>query len=105
MWLTAAILASIVIKEIILTIIYITRLFFISTLKHLGHLLFYACDTGCGSSGAPVFKVVNEQVQLIALHRGYWENRNFNFGTLITKVIEHVKNGGSPTGKYGQVLT
>ena len=74
-------------------------------IKRLGHLLFYSCDTDGGSSGAPVFKVVNEQVQLIALHRASWVKNNFNFGTLITKVIEHVKNGGPPASEYNQVLT
>ena len=58
--------------------------------------MFYACDTDVGSSGAPVFKVVNEELKLVALHRAYWGVNNFNFGTLITKVIEHIKNGGLP---------
>jgi len=58
-----------------------------------GHLLFYSCDTDGGSSGAPVCKVVNKQLQVIALHRGSWEGVKFNFGTLITEVIRHANQG------------
>ena len=69
-------------------------------MKHLGHLLFYSCDTDAGSSGAPVFKVVDGEIRLIALHRGGWCNADFNFGTLITKVMEHIKNGGQAPREY-----
>ena len=69
-------------------------------MKHLGHLLFYHCDTDAGSSGAPVFKVVDGEIRLIALHRAHWGDRKFNFGTLITDVIEHIKNGRSVAGEY-----
>lgn len=62
-------------------------------MKHLGHLLFYSCDTDGGSSGAPVVKVVSKRLQVIALHRGSWGGVKFNFGTLITKVLQHVMNG------------
>ena len=62
--------------------------------------MFYACDTDVGSSGAPVFKVVNEELKLVALHRAYWGDNKFNFGTLITKVIEHIKNGGPAACEY-----
>ena len=55
--------------------------------------MFYSCDTDGGSSGAPVCKVVNKQLQVIALHRGHWEGVNFNFGTLINEVIRHVNQG------------
>ena len=74
-------------------------------LKHLDHLLFYGCGTDCGSSGAPVFKVVNGQIQLIALHRGRWVGNRLKFGTLITKVLDHVKYDGPPAREYDQVFT
>ena len=51
-----------------------------------------------------MFKVVNEQVQLIALHRGYWGANNFNSGTIITKVIDHV-NGRPPAREYDYVAS
>ena len=59
----------------------------------IGHLLFYSCDTDGGSSGAPVFKVANKRLQVLALHRGSWEGVKFNFGTLITEVLRHAKKG------------
>ena len=64
----------------------------ISTYKHLDHLLFYSCDTDGGSSGAPVLKVVNKELRVIALHRGSWQDVKFNFGTLITDIVHHVKS-------------
>ena len=73
-------------------------------MKYLGHLLFYYCDTDGGSSGGPVFKVVNKQLQLIALHRAYWGDKSqFNFGTLITRVIDHV-SGGPAAREYISLL-
>ena len=66
--------------------------------------MFYSCDTDVGSSGAPVFKVVNGEIKLIALHRGSWQGAQFNFGTLITKVIEHIKNGGPAAGECELVV-
>ena len=72
-------------------------------MKCLGHLLFYHCDTDGGSSGGPVFKVVNKQLQLIALHRAHWGDNKFNFGTLITKVIDHV-SGGPAACEYVSLL-
>ena len=65
-------------------------------MKCLGHLLFYHCDTDGGSSGAPVFKVVNKELRVIALHRAHWGDNKFNFGTLITDVIKHVYGVPSP---------
>ena len=70
------------------------NLFKFYAVKHLGHLLFYVCDTGLGSGGAPLFKVVNKELRLIGLHRGKWRDFQFKFGTVITKVIEHIRNGG-----------
>ena len=54
--------------------------------------MFYSCDTDGGSSGAPVFKVVNKELRVIAVHRGSWQNVKFNFGTLITDIVRHVNN-------------
>ena len=59
----------------------------------VGYLLFYACDTNHGSSGAPVYKIVNKQLRVIAVHRASWDEKvKFNFGTLITEVLRHVRN-------------
>ena len=51
-----------------------------------------------------MFKVVNGEIRLIALHRASWGDAAFNFGTLITKMMEHIKNGEPAPREYEQVV-
>jgi len=45
--------------------------------------LMYRMDTSNGSEGAPIFKEVNNEIRLIAMHTE-------NHGVLISKIVEHM---------------
>jgi len=55
-------------------------------------LLFYECDTDKGSSGAPVIKEVNNQLELVAVHRAN-SFCDFNCGSLVSSILHHVTTG------------
>ena len=57
-----------------------------------GPLLFYECDTEEGSSGAPVIKEVNNDLKVVAVHRGKSAGE-FNFGTHMSSILKHATKG------------
>ena len=63
----------------------------------IGSLLFYQCDTDAGSSGSPVFKEVNGELKIVALHRGGRDPRQgssgYNIGSLMSVIINHIVGG------------
>ena len=62
----------------------------------IGSLLFYQCDTDAGSSGSPVFKEVNGELKIVALHRGGRDPRQgssgYNIGSLMSAILSHVNS-------------
>jgi len=57
-----------------------------------GPLVFYDCDTEEGSSGAPVLKVEDNQLKIVAVHRGKSPG-NVNYGSLMYSILQHVATG------------
>ena len=57
-------------------------------------LLLYQCTTDYGSSGSPVFKEVDGELKVVALHRGGQETGDkwlgYNCGTLIKEILNHL---------------
>ena len=62
------------------------------------YLLFYLCDTDEGSSGAPVVKTQNKHRYVVGLHRGWKKlnGNNYNYGTLMSTIVDHIEGGLDP---------
>ena len=69
-----------------------------------GSLLFYQCDTESGSSGSPVFKVTDNTMKVVAVHRGERSAKKgisgVNIGSRVSSILDHIK-----TGKLGHSKT
>lgn len=50
--------------------------------------MFYGCATCGGSSGSPVLKVVDGELRVVAVHRGYLQGF-LNFGTCFSAILSH----------------
>ena len=67
----------------------------------------YRGGTDPGSSGGPIFKVVNKDLVIVGLHRGgYMDNwdgkhtKGYNYGTRFSDIIKSVQEDWHPTGTY-----
>ena len=65
----------------------------------------YRCGTDPGSSGGPIFKIVDEDLVIVGLHRGgledNWDTKDskgFNYGTHFSDIIRSIKEDQHPTG-------
>ena len=65
----------------------------------------YRCGTDPGSSGGPIFKVVNVDMVIVGLHRGGlkddWDNKGaigYNYGTPFSDIIKSIQKDWYPTG-------
>ena len=68
-------------------------------------MLVYRCGTDPGSSGGPIFKIVDEDLVIVGLHRGGLEDnwvtkgsRGFNYGTHFSDIIRNIEKDQHPTG-------
>ena len=67
----------------------------------------YRGGTDPGSSGGPIFKVVNKDLVIVGLHRGgymdNWDEKGatgYNYGTRFSDIIKSVREDWHPTGMY-----
>ena len=65
----------------------------------------YRCGTDPGSSGGPIFKVVNKDLVIVGLHRGGlkddWDKKGaigYNYGTPFSDIITSIQKDWYPTG-------
>lgn len=67
-------------------------------------MLVYRCGTDPGSSGGPIFKVVNKDLVIVGLHRGGYRDtkgaKGYNYGTPFSDIITSIKKDFHPTGCY-----
>ena len=57
----------------------------IKDIEENGYTIHHLCDTCQGCAGGPI---LNQNLKVIAIHVGYYKNKNFNIGTFLKKPIE-----------------
>ena len=58
----------------------------------VGFLMLYDCKTFNGSSGSPVLKEVNGELQVVGIHRGILNETYYNISTLFSEVYKYVNS-------------
>ena len=74
--------------------------------RNKAKLLVYCGGTDRGSSGGLVFKAVNNNLEVVGLHRGGIEAKDideqnakgYNFGSYFVEIIESIKKSWHPLG-------
>ena len=70
-------------------------------------LLLYQHTTGYVPSGSPVFKEVDGELKVVALHRGGQETEvnyfGYNCGTLMCEIVNHLNGKPAPPCKLNLI--